>query len=59
MYKVLRMTDIKPVGLRNKVYDASILKYLDKCFRIKKEVEIIQVPVYIDVNWLILPSKLN
>ena len=59
MYKVLKKTDIKPKGLTNFIYDGSILKYLDECFRVKFQVEIIQVPVYVNVYWEIIHSKLN
>lgn len=59
MYKALNMTDIKPIGLRDKLYDKSVLKYLDNYFRVKFIEKKITVPVYINVHWEIIHSKLN
>lgn len=41
------------------IYDSSVLDFLNNFYSINCPVEIVRVPVYVNVYWEILPSRMN
>lgn len=61
LFTKLDKNGFKSVRKKDKknVYGSNVIEYLNELYTIKNTVEIIQVPVYINVHWVIYESKIN
>jgi hypothetical protein len=62
IYKVLRKHCYYSSGThKNKQYDESVTRFLDRYYGLVPEtqIEVIKVPVYVNIHWAIYESKIN